>query len=342
MEKIRNYKMDYIKGISIFLVVWGHIVQHFYGGFDGDFYGNIVYKVIYTFHMPLFMFISGYFFKPSLDKRSFWEILYLKFLQLGVPIIIWTIFYYIENLLYTGASFSPRELFRLFFRRLWFLSALFMLIVLISIVWQFWKKYSTGFILTCVILSFLILIVPDELFSAVYLKFMYPYFIAGILTNAFQDKLREWKTPFYLLGTVIFLLLLPGFQDNYYVYTSGMYLPFGGDLEGQLFIIYYRYIIGFAGIITIMGILSFLYSLEYNKFFIQLGNYTLGIYIVHIFFLNYFGRWDIGKYFPMNEWVYNLLFTPAVSILLTLICVGIILLINKNKYLKGILFGNWR
>lgn len=341
MQKIRDKKMDFIKGVTIFLMVWGHIVQHFYGN-EGSFYGNIVYKVIYTFHMPLFMFISGYFFKSSLDKRSLPEIMKGKTIQLGVPIFIWTIFYYVEDLLYTGAEFEFRQLFHLFFRRLWFLAAFFMLSIFVAIIWQFFKKYSKGFILTCIIMGFVILIIPDELFSAVFFKFMYPYFVAGILANHFKEQIKSYQKPVFIISAVIYLLLLIGFKDNYYVYTSGMYLPFNGGLKEQLFIIYYRYLIGFAGIITVMGILELLYSLGHNYLFIHLGKYTMEIYIIHIFFLNYLARWNAGNYIHMNEWIYNLLFSPLASILLTLICMLIIKLLHKNRYAKGILFGNWR
>lgn len=341
MEKIRDNRMDFIKGVTIFLMMWGHIVQHFYGN-EGSFYGNMVYKVIYTFHMPLFMFISGYFFKSSLDKRSLWEIIKGKTIQLGIPIFIWTIFYYGEDLLYTKALFSWKQLFHLFFRRLWFLAAFLMLSIFVSLIWQFFKRYSRGFILTCIIMGFLILIIPDELFSAVFFKFMYPYFVAGILANQFEEKLRQYKKPIFIISFIIYLLMLIGFQDNYYVYTSGMYLPFNEELANKLFIIYYRYFIGFAGIITIIGILELLYSFGHNLLLTHLGKYTMELYIVHIFFLNYLTRWNAGKYIHMNEVLYNLVFTPFATMILILVCMLIIKLLHKNRYAKGILFGNWR
>ena len=341
MEKDRDQKMDFIKGVTIFLVVWGHIVQHLYHG-EGSFYGNMVYKIIYTFHMPLFMFISGYFFKSSLDKRSLIEIIKLKIIQLGIPIFIWTCFYYVEDLIYTGDRFQIKQLFNLLFRRLWFLTAYLILSIFIAIVWQFFKKYSKGFVLTCGLLGFLILIVPDWLFSAVYFKFMYPYFVAGIFAMAFKEQLESYKKQIFIVSTVVFLLLLIGFKDNYYVYTSGMYLPFGEGFLEQLYIIYYRYFIGLAGTIMVMGILGYLYSLGHNHLFVKLGKYTMEIYIVHIFFLNYLYRFQAQNLLSMNQWIYNLVYTPIVSALLTIICLGIIKLLYKNKYTKGILFGNWR
>lgn len=60
---IREIKLDNFKGILIFLVVLGHIV-----GVSKEGVENIV-NYIYSFHMPAFVFISGYFSKnPSIKK----------------------------------------------------------------------------------------------------------------------------------------------------------------------------------------------------------------------------------------------------------------------------------
>ncbi len=64
---------DWLKGLLIFLVVLGH---------TGTALGDRWLSVIYAFHMPLFVFVSGYF---SRRKESLWEgvkklvILYLIF-----------------------------------------------------------------------------------------------------------------------------------------------------------------------------------------------------------------------------------------------------------------------
>ena len=61
--KKRDLRMDNIKAFLIILVVVGHLLELFLKN------GNVktVYKLIYSFHMPLFIFISGYFarFKPK-------------------------------------------------------------------------------------------------------------------------------------------------------------------------------------------------------------------------------------------------------------------------------------
>ena len=63
-NKVRDYRMDNIKAMLIILVVVGHLLELFLKS------GNVktIYKIIYSFHMPLFIFISGYFARFNLKK----------------------------------------------------------------------------------------------------------------------------------------------------------------------------------------------------------------------------------------------------------------------------------
>ena len=61
--KERNPLIDVLKGFTIILVVIGHACQWF----SGDDRSQPLYTTIYAFHMPLFMFLSGY---VSFNKRG--------------------------------------------------------------------------------------------------------------------------------------------------------------------------------------------------------------------------------------------------------------------------------
>lgn len=61
MEKERDYLFDNIKGLLIFLVVFGHLIS--YSSFKKIHSIDFIYLSIYIFHMPIFVFISGYFSK---------------------------------------------------------------------------------------------------------------------------------------------------------------------------------------------------------------------------------------------------------------------------------------
>ncbi len=58
MKRERLEDIDRAKGLAIFLVVLGHITLRTFPA-DNDWY-ILLHKLIYTFHMPFFMFISGF------------------------------------------------------------------------------------------------------------------------------------------------------------------------------------------------------------------------------------------------------------------------------------------
>lgn len=63
----RDTFLDSLKTILIFLVVFGHCLVRL-GGDNALI--NTAFQVVYWFHMPLFVIISGYLFRP---EKSFKE-----------------------------------------------------------------------------------------------------------------------------------------------------------------------------------------------------------------------------------------------------------------------------
>ncbi len=81
----RNYKFDNLKFLLMFFVITGHLLEF---SLNSEI-TRYLYTVIYSFHMPTFIFISGYFAKfnfssllkkfiiPYFYFQSFWIIYYL-------------------------------------------------------------------------------------------------------------------------------------------------------------------------------------------------------------------------------------------------------------------------
>ena len=90
-SKARIPYLDFLKFFAIGSVLLGHSVEQLTGN---DYWDNPIWSFIYTYHMPLFMLLCGYFFGSSL-KLTFGELLKKKFVQLLLPsvtafIIVWT------------------------------------------------------------------------------------------------------------------------------------------------------------------------------------------------------------------------------------------------------------
>ncbi|PWJ60383.1 fucose 4-O-acetylase-like acetyltransferase [Dyadobacter jejuensis] len=88
--KDRIEYIDNLKGLAILMVVVGHFIQ--YNSAEGK--DNVIFSIIYSFHMPLFMFISGYVahltVKPSIFG-SFGVFIFNKGRGLLLPFFSWAL-----------------------------------------------------------------------------------------------------------------------------------------------------------------------------------------------------------------------------------------------------------
>lgn len=115
--------VDVAKGIGIVLVIYGHVGK------------DIFTTWIYTFHVPLFFFLSGYFFNPDKKPREFFlskaKGLLLPYITLGIPL-------FLINLRF---GFDPLELLKSYIIQqrastLWFIAALFMQFVIAYVLYN--------------------------------------------------------------------------------------------------------------------------------------------------------------------------------------------------------------
>ncbi len=108
----RNHRLDNFKGLLIFLVVFGHLLELFAGGGQ-----KFLYVLIYAFHMPAFAFATGYFAKGEPRRAArylllpygVFQTLYLLFSRfvLNDPVAIqystpdWLLWYLLAAFLWT-------------------------------------------------------------------------------------------------------------------------------------------------------------------------------------------------------------------------------------------------
>ncbi|MBY8088335.1 acyltransferase family protein [Vibrio fluvialis] len=92
----RNNAFDATKGFLILLVILGHVLL---GSIDK----NLDREIIYFFHMPLFLAITGFFISEQVTSSSIREICSKYYARLIVPFLIAFIFY-------TSLKFFTHEL----------------------------------------------------------------------------------------------------------------------------------------------------------------------------------------------------------------------------------------
>ena len=84
----REKWVDAVKGLAIYLVILGHSIQY---ATTRDYYyaKNSIFQIIYSFHMPLFMMMSGYLFAYSISKYSIKDGIIAKIKGILIPCIVW-------------------------------------------------------------------------------------------------------------------------------------------------------------------------------------------------------------------------------------------------------------
>lgn len=148
--------IDIAKGIGIILVVLGHCVVK----------EDMVHKIIFSFHMPLFFFLSGYCFRVNkyhnlnllISRRGKALLLpYLQFYLAGMAVTLcipsWRESLTIKGILtdiYMGYPILSNN------TSIWYLISLFVITVVYYLVWKIsllfgrWYKFVIGF---CTVLS---------------------------------------------------------------------------------------------------------------------------------------------------------------------------------------------
>ena len=87
MKTKRISYLDACKAIGMYLVYYGHFIEKLYYAGSTSIFSEL--KLIYSFHVPLFFFLLGIFWKP--DNSPFWLIFVKKFKTRIMPTIFFGI-----------------------------------------------------------------------------------------------------------------------------------------------------------------------------------------------------------------------------------------------------------
>lgn len=317
----RNLFIDKLKGLAIILVVLGHCLQ-FCSKFD--ILNTKLFELIYTFHMPFFMAVSGYLYYQSVNRRSFKDLIISRINQLLIPFLIWSFFYLI--VFRWGVSHTPVQWIKNYIYNLpfffWFIWSLLISSFSAIVINKFLKDSLTAYF----ILFIIILLLPNGL-GFFYTKYMVPYFFAGYFVHKYGLKTSNF---IFILSSIVFVLMWYFWKNEYYIYTTTMVTKLS-DVKG-MFDDSYRYIAGFLGILVFITLIE---KLPDFKVFETLGRYTLGIYFISSFLNPYL--YLLGLHY--DPFWYSFIYTPFLTIIIVAFCVGLSLLIHKNKILNQYLLG---
>ncbi|WP_428908834.1 acyltransferase family protein [Niallia sp. Krafla_26] len=304
--KQRDYFFDNAKFILIFLVVFGHFLRTFIH--DNELIYSL-YKVIYTFHMPAFILISGYFAKGFKKKG------YIKKTakKLIIPYLLFqTIYSFFYYFLYQKPELTIDPLDPHW--SLWFLISLFFWNVMLYM----FARFKSVHALT---LSFLIALVIGFFdFVSGYLSLsrtfvFFPLFLLGYFLKK-EHFYRLLSNKLKMISILIFLTVFGLFYFfpnlNYeWLLGSKSYDEMGVE---PFFAMLIR--LGVYPLSLIMMASFFALVPKEQTFFSNLGRNSLYVYLLHGFFIRIFRVSEMKTYFHDAE---SILLLAAISLILTFV-----------------------
>ena len=278
----RNPYFDNTRAVLIFLVVFGHMIQPF---IDERISLHTMYHWIYTFHMPAFILISGFFAKGSSEKEYIWKLVKNLLAPYITFQIIYTAYYFwLGKQGWDVGLFYPHW-------SLWFLLSLFCWHLLLI---PFKKLHPRiGLVLA------LALGIAAGYFNGIGHTFslsrtlvFFPYFLIGYwLTEGHLLKLKKNRVKILSLISMIGVGALIHFTSQIeigWLLGSKPYEELGVGWNGG-FIRLSVYVVSFVMVISVLSWVP----QRIVKGFTYIGTRTLYIYLLHGFFIQYFRQMEL-------------------------------------------------
>ncbi len=271
METKRNYHFDNIKAFLIFLVVFGHLIEplRYIPLFKSTSF------IIYSFHMPLFILISGYFSKPSTKGLGKLLKLLLKYE------IIYAVIYFLlfGSSGQTGGSILEFITYALQpIWVLWFLlSLVFWRLLLIA-----YEKHPIAIvIILSLIIGFNFVPFNFRILSLGRTLSFFPYFLIGYLAKKHHfdfEHLRRDKTfVLYFGGLLIaFWAMFSGSVSDDMLYGATSLTEGNYSLFAHAAFKLNSYLIALAASIIVFNLIP-----SYETIYSKIGPRTLPIYLLH-------------------------------------------------------------
>lgn len=331
----RIVAFDIIKLIAIYLVIVGHCTQHLLSSFE---YEEPVYLFIYSFHMPLFMFLSGFFScKEQIDKKIAWVGVKKRFSQLIIPCIIATFLHLLLlAILMNDVSIitQPTTWRNELYNTLWFLKSLFICYVIYVTISLF--PMSLKIVVT---LLFLLMIPFVGYFR---LSLMLPSFLFGVFARKY-DIFQKTNVMILFISAPLFLTCLHYWSADSLIQTRA---SLHGLLNGNFSsFFHYLYVLltGFSGTLLCCSFYYWLIGRIGNSVVVQristFGRYTLGIYIIQTFLLETILSFYVKLDIIFSPVICNTIIIPILSFGILISCILLVKLICKNKSLSFLLLG---
>ena len=320
--KPRDGRFDFYKAILMLGVVWGHVIN----SMSCNTLSIPIHTFFRTYDMPMFMAISGLFFRKSCEKYSARNLFLDKVTTILFPSILWSLvlsrFHSIDEYYFLNAVFISCSIVLLF---------------------HFLIKDYKFRIAILFAFSLVFYFVDYDLDN---LSYLYPFFVMGY---SFPNIWNITKKPKILVPIILaFSVCLCFWDTQYNIWNAGSYLPSGGG--ALLLKVAFRMTIAFVGMMSIKWLCDVFYNyLEQNNeklmnYVLEVGRESFSIYIFHCFALvaiaygvAFLNRSLGHNLFTLNENLSGYVIAPITSVIIIYCVILLVRVLKKNSYLKLVL-----
>ena len=264
----RLISFDIAKAICIILVVIGHYVPDY----SPQWYVG-VHDVIYTFHMPLFMFASGFIYMATKKDIPYKDFLLKKVKRLMVPYLSVSAIVITIKLLTEGHAYVENPVTWMSYVKmlylpeagyfLWFIWALWWMFVISPLFKT--KQMRLGLFVLAIVLHYIPNILP-EIFCLSQFQGMLVYFMLGVV-------FCDWEQQISFISKVPAWCIL-----GFFAIAEGMNLM---DMGGQI-----SMLLPYLGIAAIMALSSLIekWNHKNNEWLMVVSSSSYIIYLFHTTF----------------------------------------------------------
>lgn len=332
MARERLIWADSLKGWLMILVIIGHAIQSLL--LDECNY-NHVWNLIYSFHMPVFMAVSGWLaYREIPRKTNYFDTVKRRALQLLVPYFVWSFIQFAQSGNYTIDNLSKMILYPDAY--LWFLWVLFWICVLFNLAQLIAAKCKINEMYTiggfCALLLVLMMVAEIRMFGFQFLAYYFLFYTIGYCLHKFDWSIfTRWIALIPL--TLVWFFLAWGWT----MHGLPSWMPTIPHVPSSLLQYAYR---GFTALVALVVLIGAAPKVLNNKgmlntFISGVGIISLGMYTGHLVFLGHIKRILLDVCPDIDTWVSIII----ISLIAFVLAYFLIKLLEKNYYSARIFLG---
>ena len=291
----RSIYWDSVKFILIFLVVYTHTVSPFRS--DSQF-NAAIYNFVYSFHMPLFIFISGRF--SHVHNRETYKYRIIKLVE--TYLVFQTIYAIIA--LFAGKNLTIANFTKPFWVS-WYLLTLAYWRLMVYYIPQKWLQMRKTVLIFSICISIAGGFIPVGYHFAIHrtLSFL-PFFVMGYYSTDIDLHKVFNRIPSFIAVATLIAYFVITYITSGYEYAFILHCPYKDWLTIPAFIMttfpVFRCL--FICIVIILSVMI-LKLVRPSSHLAKWGERTLFIYIYHTLALKLLFQLIFRNYLPQNEWI---------------------------------------